>query len=151
MNILAVTTVKHDSEQCVTVPKILNDTNTFLRYQIFLIPIPVLFSVPNTFDTDTGTFSVPNIFDTDTGTFFGTKFFRYFFRYQIWTIPVLRLFSGTKFFRYQIWTILAPRLFSDTKFFRYWFRYHQKKIEIPGTGTYTIPVPITLISSFAQC
>ena len=35
--------------QCVTVPKMLNDTDTdtFFRYQIFSIPIPVLFAVPN--------------------------------------------------------------------------------------------------------
>ena len=35
--------------QCVTVPKMLDDTDTdtFFRYQIFSIPIPVLFSVAN--------------------------------------------------------------------------------------------------------
>ena len=39
--------------QCVTVPKIFNDTDTdtFFRYQIFPIPIPVLFPVPNFSDT----------------------------------------------------------------------------------------------------
>ena len=37
------------TQQCVTVPKMLNetDTNTFFRYQIFSIPIPVLFSDTN--------------------------------------------------------------------------------------------------------
>ena len=70
-----------DSVQCVTVPKMLNDTDTdtFFRYQILSIPIPVLFS--------------------------GTKFFRYrfrdFFRDSILPIPVPRLFSGTKFFQYR--------------------------------------------------
>ena len=49
------------------------------RYpKCWTIPIPILFPVPNIFDTDTGTFS-------------GTKFFRYwfrdFFRYQIFPIP----------------------------------------------------------------
>ena len=74
-------------------------TNIFFRYQIFSIPIPVLFS--------------------------GTKFFRYRFR---------------DFFRYQIFPIPVPRLFSGTNFFRYRFRYHQKNEKfpvpgIPGTGT----------------
>ena len=74
-------------EQCVTVPKMLNNT-------------------------DTGTFSVPNFSDTGSETFFryqilpisskflnfcekissGTKFFK---------MPVPRLFPGTKFFRYR--------------------------------------------------
>ena len=67
--------------QCVTVPKMLNDTDTdtFFRYQIFSIPIPVLFPVPNFSDTGSETF----------------------FRYQIFPIPVPRLFSGTNFFRYR--------------------------------------------------
>ena len=45
-------------QQCVTVPKMLDDTDTdtFFRYQIFLIPIPVLFSVPNFSDTGSETF-----------------------------------------------------------------------------------------------
>ena len=43
--------------QCVTVPsKMLNDTDTFFRYQIFPISIPVLFSVPNFTNTDSETF-----------------------------------------------------------------------------------------------
>ena len=38
--------VSTHSNQCVTVPKMLNstDTDTFFRYQILSIPIPVLFS-----------------------------------------------------------------------------------------------------------
>ena len=54
------------SDQCATVPKMLNDTviNTFFRYHIFLILIPVLFryqifQIP-----------VPKLFSS-------TKFFRY--------------------------------------------------------------------------
>ena len=66
-------------QQCVTVPKMLNDTDTFIRYQIFSIPIPVLFSVPNFLDTGSETF----------------------FRYSILPIPVPRLFSSTKFFQYR--------------------------------------------------
>ena len=54
---------------CVTVPKILNDTDT---------------------DTDT-LFPVPSIFDTDTGTFFSTNFFRYRFR-DFFPVPI---FSDT--------------------------------------------------------
>ena len=47
--------------QCVTVPKILNDTDTFFpvvpdRYQIFSIPIPVLFPIPNFTDTGSKTY-----------------------------------------------------------------------------------------------
>ena len=82
------------SNQCVTVPKMLNDTDTFFRYQIFSIPIPVLFSVPNFSDTGSETF----------------------FRYQILPIPVPRLFSvpnfsdtgSETFFRYQIFSIPVP-------------------------------------------
>ena len=58
--------------QCVTVPKILNDTDIpilFFLYQIFPIPMPVLYSIPNLSDTGSETFS-------------GTKFFRYWFRYH---------------------------------------------------------------------
>ena len=74
-------TVFNTALQCVTVPKMLNDTDTdtFFRNQIFSIPIPVLFPVPN---------------------FFRYRF-RDFLRYQILPIPVPRLFSGTKFFRYR--------------------------------------------------
>ena len=43
-------------EQSVTVPNILNDTDTFFRYQLFSIPIPLLFSVPNISDTGSETF-----------------------------------------------------------------------------------------------
>ena len=60
---------KITSSQCVTVPKMLNDTDTdtFIRYQIFSIPIPVLFryqifSIP-----------VPRLFSD-------TQFYRYRFR-----------------------------------------------------------------------
>ena len=74
-----IISISLDVDQCVTVPKILNDTDTFFQYQIFSIPIPVLFSVPN--------FS-----DTGSETFFG---------HQILPIPVPRLFPGTKFFRYH--------------------------------------------------
>ena len=74
--------------------------------------------------------------------------YRYFFRYQIFSIPIPVLFSGTKFFRYrfrdffryQIFPIPVPRLFSGTNIFRYRYRYHQKNEKFPvlgisGTGT----------------
>ena len=32
--------------QCVAVPKMLNNINTFFRYHLFSIPIPVVFSLP---------------------------------------------------------------------------------------------------------
>ena len=53
------------------------------------------------------------------------------FRYQIFSIPVLRLFSGTKFFRYRFRDFFPVPNFSDTgseTFFRYQF--------------FSIPVPI---------
>ena len=48
---------KGSPSQCVTVPEMLNETDTdsFFRYQIFSIPIPVLFSVPNFSDTGSDT------------------------------------------------------------------------------------------------
>ena len=62
--------------QCVTVPKIMDDTDTdtFFRYQIFSIPIPVLFLVPNFSDTGSETFS-------------DTKFFWYRFR-DFFPVPI---------------------------------------------------------------
>ena len=77
-------------------------------------------------------------------------------RPKIWTIPIPRLFFGTKFFRdrfrdffrYQNFSRPIPRLFSvliffetdsetffGTKFFRDRFRYHPKKCKNPGNGT----------------
>ena len=58
--------------------------------------------------------------------------YRYFFRYQIFTIPIPVLFSGTKFFRYRFLDFFPVPSFSDTGsetfsgtiFFRYRFRYH---------------------------
>merc|ERR1712105_206797 len=46
------------------------------------------------------------------------------FRYQIFSIPVLRLFSGTKFFRYRFRDFFPVPNFYDTgseTFFRYQF------------------------------
>ena len=40
--------------------------------------------------------------------------YRYFFRYQIFPIPVPRLFSGTKFFRYRFRYFFPVPIFSDT-------------------------------------
>ena len=84
-------------------------------------------------------FPVLNISDTGTGTFFGTKFFRYRFR-DFFPIPNLTDTGSETFFRYQIFPIPVPRLFSGTNLFRYRFRYHQKNEKfpvpgIPGTGT----------------
>ena len=72
---LNIPRVANDSEdQCVTVPKMLNDTDTFFRYQIFPIPIPALYSVPNFSDTG------PRLFS-------GTKFCRYRFR-DFFPVPI---------------------------------------------------------------
>ena len=75
-------------------------------------------------------FPVPNIFDTDTGTFFGTKFFRYRFR-DFFPIPNFTDTGSETFFRYQIYPIPVP--------------IPPEKKKIPGTDTYTIPVPIKTI------
>ena len=91
----------------------------FFLYQFFSRPIPILFSVPN-------------FFETDSETFFGTKFFRDrfrdFFRYLIFPRPVPRLFSVPIFFE------TGSETFFGTKFFRFRFRYHQKNWRIPGNG-----------------
>ena len=65
-------TCSTSASQCVTVPKMLSDTDTdtFSRYQIFSIPIPVLFSVPNFLDTGSETF------------------FRYHQKYEKFPVPV---------------------------------------------------------------
>ena len=42
------------------------------------------------------------------------------------------------FFWYQDWF----RDFFRYQFFGYQFRYHQKKLQLPGTVTYTVPIPI---------
>ena len=86
-------------------------------------------------------FPGPNIFHTDSGTSFGTKFSWYRFGDFF---PVPNFSSGTKFFQYwfryffrhQIFPIPVPRLFSDTNL----FRCHQKNEKVPvsgisGTGT----------------
>ena len=78
-------------------------------------------------------FSVPNIFDSSSQTFF---------RYQIFPIPVPRLFSGTKFFRYRFRYFFTVPNFSDTgteTFLRYQFfpipvPIPPKKWKIPDTG-----------------
>ena len=140
----------------------LNDTNTdtFIRYQIFSIPIPVLFSIPNFLDTGSETFfrysilpiPVPRLFAgtnfSDTGSdttsnrknsrfrylfgsdthykpskflnfgeenhFWNQIFTNIFFRYQIFSIPIPVLFSGTKFFRYRFRDFFPVPIFSDT-------------------------------------
>ena len=71
-----------DADQSVTVPKILNNTNTdtFLVPNN-LIPIPILFFWYQSFLIPT-----PRLF-----------------QYQFLPILVSRIFSGTKFFRYVFW------------------------------------------------
>ena len=68
----------------------------------------------------------------------GTKFFRYRFR-DFFPVPNFSDTGSETFFRYQIFPIPVPRLFSGTNFFRYRFRYHQKYEKFP------IPVRRTLL------
>ena len=71
-------------EQCVTVPKMFNDTDTgtffgtkFFRYRF------------------RDFFPTPNFTDTGSETFFGTKFFRYRFRYHLKKLKIPGTGSGT--------------------------------------------------------
>ena len=141
------------------------DTGTFFRYQIFPIPVPRLFS-DTKFDRYRfrDFFPVPNFSDTGsdttikmknsryrylygTGTHYKSLKFLNFgnetqFRYQIFPIPVPRLFSGTKFCRYRFRDFLSVPNLTDTgseTFFRYQFvpipvPIPPKKLKIPGTG-----------------
>ena len=103
---ILVTMMALTVQQCVTVPKILNDTDTF---------------------------------------FSGTKCFRYryryFFRYQIFPIPVPRLFSGTKFFRYRFRYFFPVPIFSDTG------SDTTKKMKNSRYREFPVPVRHTLASS----
>ena len=141
------------------------DTGTFFRYQIFPIPVPRLFS-DTKFDRYRfrDFFPVPNFSDTGsdttikmknsryrylygTGTHYKSLKFLNFgnetqFRYQIFPIPVPRLFSGTKFRRYRFRDFLSVPNLTDTgseTFFRYQFvpipvPIPPKKLKIPDTG-----------------
>ena len=51
------------------------ESESFFRYQIFPIPNPILFSIPNVFDTESDTFSIPNFSDTESDTSFDINFF----------------------------------------------------------------------------
>ena len=97
--------------QCVTKPKIWTKPNPklfsdtkffryriryFFRYQFFSIPIPILFSIPKFFETNTDTF-----FDTQ---IFRNRY-RYFFRYQFFSKPIPILFLKPKIFETDTNTI----------------------------------------------
>ena len=69
------------------------------------------------------------------------------FRYQIFSIPVLRLFSGTKFFRYRFRDFFPVPNFSDTgseTFFRY--QFFSIPVPIPPEKQFPVPVPIQYTS-----
>ena len=72
-------------------------------------------------------FPVPDIFDTDTDTFF---------RYQILTIPIPILFSGTKFWRYRYRYFFPVPDFADTDTDTF-FRYPKCTIPVPIPSIYT--------------
>ena len=82
--------------QCVTVPKMWNDTDTFFSpvptYFLIPIPVPVLFLVPNFCDTGSETF----------------------FQHHILPIPVPRHFSCINFFRYRFGDFFPVPICSDT-------------------------------------
>ena len=91
-------------------------------------------------------FPIPNFTDTGSETFSGTKFFRYRFRYHLKKLKIpgsgahqksseFQNFGNKNELQYQIFPIPVPRLFSGTKFYRYRFRYHQKNGKIPSSGT----------------
>ena len=139
------------------------DTDTFIRFQIFSIPVPVLFSVPNFLDTGSETF----------------------FRYSILTIPVPRLFPVPNFndtgsdttrknensrYRYLYGTDthhksykfqnfgnknkgFSSETFSGTKFFRYRFRDFFPVPNFSDTGSETFfryqffPIPVPRLFS----
>ena len=122
--------------QCVPVPKMLNYTDTSFRYDIFSIPIPVLFSVPN--------FS-----ETGSETFFDTKFYRYQFR-DFFPVPIFSdtgsdtTSTGTcthyKCSKFQNFgkkksapVLNFPRLFSGTNFFQY--HHKNEKFLVPVRHT----------------
>merc|ERR1719397_2180152 len=125
------------------------------RYRYF-------FPVLNIFDTDTGTFFlVPNFSDTGSDTtrkmknsryryLYGTgshykslKFLNFGnetqFRYQIFPIPVPRLFSGTKFDRYRFRDFFPVPICSDTG------SDTTKKIENSRYREFPVPVRHTLL------
>ena len=133
--------------QCVTVPKILNDTDIpilfsctkyfryrcryFIRYQICPIPVPRLFQAPNFSDTGSDTtrkFPLP-IINLQNSKKLATK-----------------ISSGTKFFRYRFRDFFPVPNFSDTGFETFYgtnfFRYHQKNENFP------VPVCHTLVDIY---
>ena len=95
-------------DQSVTVPKILNetDTDTFFWYQTFPIPIPVLFSVPNFSDSIPRLFLIPIFSDTHTYTTKNLRNSRYqsffWYRYHPVPVPIIDLLSPKFWLRKSI-------------------------------------------------
>ena len=124
-------------QQCVTVPKILNDTDTatfsgtkyfryryryFFRYQIFPILVPRLFSDTKFYRYRfRDFFPVPNFSDTGSDTTRKNEKFP-----VPVPVPIINLLNSKNF---------ATKINSGNKFFRYRFRYHQKYEKFP------VPVP----------
>merc|ERR1712032_427440 len=123
------------------------DTVTFFRYQIFPIPVPRLFS-DTKFDRYRyrDFFPVPNFSDTGSDTTIKIKNSRYRYLFGTGThyksLKFLNFGNETQF-RYQIFPIPVPRLFSGTKFLRYRFRDFLSVPNLTDTGSETFfPVPI---------
>ena len=90
----------------------LNETEseTFFRYQIFLIPNPILFPIP---------------------IFFRYRY-RYFFRYQNFTKPIPILFSIPKFFETDTDTFFDTNFFRNRYRYFFWNQKFSKPIPIPS-------------------
>ena len=127
------------------------DTGTFYGTKFSRYRFRDFFPVPNFSDTGSDTtIKMKNSryrYLYGTGTHYKSLKFLNFgnetqFRYQIFPIPVPRLFSGTKFCRYRFRDFLSVPNLTDTgseTFFRYQFvpipvPIPPKKLKIPGTG-----------------
>ena len=127
----------------------------FFRYSFFSRPVPRLFSVPNFFETGSDTIKkVQKSRERDeTGTQINTNILKdfetgsnIFFRYQIFSRPIPRLFwapnyfkTGSEtFFGTNFFLIPVPRLFSVPNNFDSGSDTIKKTEEFPGTGCHTL-------------
>ena len=81
-----------------------NRYRNFYWYQKISKPIPIVFSIPKIFKTDTDTFfAIPNFFETDTDTFSETNFF---------SKPIPIPSKNMEKFRNRIWSFLDQNLWT---------------------------------------
>ena len=100
-----------------------------------MIPIPILFPVPNISNTKSGTFFGPIFCDTGSDTPRKNEKFPV-------RVPIINLQNSLIFRNWFQDFFPVPNVyetgsetFSGTNLFRYWFRYHHKKWKISVTGT----------------